>query len=74
MKSKLHASFDTFRTGRKYRVQNYGDKYEFEVLDIIPGGDFKLKDLYTLEVFYLNDIIRYGKGEDFDIDELPDNF
>ena len=72
MKSKLHASFDTFRTGRRYRVQNYGEVYKFEVLDIMEGGDCKLKDLDTLEIFYLNDITRYGKSDDFDIDEIPD--
>jgi len=43
--------------------------YEFVVLDVKGNGDFKLKDLNTLEIFHLNDVIRYGKGKDFDLYE-----
>jgi hypothetical protein len=65
----LHPSFDILRTGKKYVLKNFGDVYEFIVLDAMADGDFQLKDIHTLEVFQLSDVIRYGKGKDFDLFE-----
>ncbi len=64
-------SFDTIRTGKQYFFRNYGEESKFEVLDIMENGDFRLKDLITLEVFLLSDLVRYGKGEDYDLQEIP---
>jgi len=63
-------SFDVLRVGKKYRLLNFGDRYEFEIERIIGNGDFKVKDLNTLERFLLKDTIKYGKGKDFEIREL----
>jgi hypothetical protein len=63
-------SFSALRVGKKYFLQNYGDRYEFEIERILANGDFKVKDLHTLERFLLKDVIKFGKGKDFEIREI----
>lgn len=63
-------SFDVLRTGKKYRLLNYGEKHEFEVENVLSNGDFKVKDLLTLERFRLKELVTYGKGKDFLLEEL----
>jgi hypothetical protein len=66
-------SFDVLRTGKKYRLVNFGEKHEFEVESVLPNGDFKVKDTLTLERFYLKDLVRYGKGKDFLLEEVSES-
>ena len=63
-------SFGVLRVGKKYRLVNYGDRYEFEIERILANGDFKVKDLHTLERFLLKDTIKFGTGKDFEIREI----
>jgi hypothetical protein len=63
-------SFNVLRTGKKYRLINFGEKHEFEIENILPNGDFRVKDILTLERFYLKELIRYGEGKDFLLEEL----
>lgn len=63
-------SFDVLRTGKKYRLTNYGEKHEFVVENVLANGDFKVKDLLTLERFRLKELITYGTGKDFLLEEL----
>jgi len=63
-------SSDTIRTGKKYRLINLGEKSDFEILEILTNGDFRVKDLNTLEVYLMNDLVKYGKGVDYDLFEL----
>lgn len=63
-------SFDVLRVGKKYRLVNYGDAYEFEIERILVNGDFKVKDLHTLERYHLKDAIKFGRGKDFEISDL----
>jgi hypothetical protein len=63
-------SFDVLRVGKKYSLINFGDRYEFEIERILVNGDFKVKDLITLERYHLKDTIRFGKGKDFEIREI----
>lgn len=60
-------SFNNLRVGKKFRLINYGEVSEFEVLEIFNDGDCKLKDTNTLENYQLFDLIRFGRGEDFDL-------
>lgn len=64
-------SFDVLRVGKKYRLVNYGDKYDFIIESILANGDFKVKDLHTLERYLLKDTLKFGIGNDFRLDELP---
>ncbi len=63
-------SFDVLRVGKKYRLINLDDTYEFEIERILVNGDFKVKDLHTLERYLLKDTIKFGRGKDFEIREL----
>jgi hypothetical protein len=63
-------SFDVLRTGKRYRLLNYGERHDFVIDEILANGDFKVKDIHTLEKYFLKDLIRYGKGPDFEIREL----
>ncbi len=63
-------SFDVLRVGKKYKLLNFGDAYEFEIERILANGDFKVKDIHTLERYLLKDTIKFGKGKDFEIREL----
>jgi hypothetical protein len=63
-------SFDVLRVGKKYRLVNFGDTYEFEIERILANGDFKVKDLHTLERYLLKDTIKFGSGNDFEIREI----
>lgn len=62
-------SFDVLRNGKKYRLVNFGDTYEFVIENVLPNGDFLVKDTLTLERYHLKDLVRYGKGKDFEIRE-----
>lgn len=63
-------SFNALRVGKKYRLVNFGDTYEFEVERILVNDDFKVKDLHTLERYILKDTIKFGRGKDFEIREI----
>ena len=63
-------SFDVLRTGKKYRLVNYGEQHEFVIENILSNGDFRVKDLLTLERYHLKELIRYGKGKDFLLESL----
>ena len=63
-------SFDVLRVGKKYKITNFGETRDFEVESILTNHDFKVKDLFTIERYLLKDLIRYGKGKDFEIQEL----
>ena len=63
-------SFDVLRTGKKYRLINFEEEHEFIIENILGNGDFKVKDLLTLERFHLKELIKYGKGNDFLLEAL----
>ena len=63
-------SFDVLRTGKKYRLINFGEQHEFVIENILSNGDFRVKDLLTLERYHLKELIRYGKGKDFLLEAL----
>jgi len=63
-------SFDVLRTGKKYRLVNHGEQHEFVIENILSNGDFKVKDLLTLERYQLKELIKYGKGKDFLLEAL----
>lgn len=66
-------SFDVLRTGKKYRLTNYGERHEFVIESILSGGDFKVKDLLTLERYHLKELIKYGRGSDYYLEELHES-
>ena len=63
-------SFNVLRTGKKYRLINFGEQHDFIIENILANGDFKVKDIHTLEHFQLKEVIAFGKGKDFTIEEI----
>ena len=63
-------SFDNLRIGRRYYLRNYGEEFTFQVEKIPQDGVYLVKNLLTLEVFELNDLVKYGIGKDFELEEL----
>lgn len=62
-------AYSSLRTGKKYRLTNFGDLYEFRLMKILPR-DFLLKDLTTLEEYRMSQLTQFGKGPDFEILEI----
>jgi hypothetical protein len=63
-------SFGALRVGKKYFLVNFGDRYEFQIENILTNGDFKVKDLHTLERYTIKELIKFGRGKDFEVREL----
>ena len=69
-KGKLHAAYNIIRTGKQYRLFNYGEEYKFEVMEILNDNDCIVRSLDTLESYQLSDLTRFGRGDDFDFEEI----
>ena len=63
-------ALSSLQTGHTYLIRNYDEVVEFQVVDIQADGDIKARHLHTLEIFLLSEITRYGKGKDYDLQEL----
>jgi hypothetical protein len=63
-------SLNVIRLGKKYKLKNYGDVSEFEVMEFLNEGNFRLKDIHTLEQYQLEDLVAFGRGKDFEIREI----
>jgi len=63
-------SFDNIRVGKRYKLTNFGDVSEFQVQKAKGLNDFLLKDLTSLEYYSLSDLVKYGKGKDYDLEEI----
>lgn len=63
-------SFDTLRVGHTYRLRNYDDVREFKVMRRLADRNFLLQDMATMEKYELEELVRYGKGKDYDLDEI----
>lgn len=68
--ASLTMSFDNLRVGKHYRLLNYGETSEFEVLEVFDDGDFRVKDLLSLDTYQLSKLVEYGTSDDFSIEEL----
>jgi hypothetical protein len=63
-------SFNNLRVGKKFRLTNFGESFDFQVMEIMADGDCRLKDVHTLEDYRLHDFTRYGMGSDFEVLEI----
>lgn len=63
-------ALDNLRVGRKYLLVNLGEVRKIEILDRIGGNNFKIKDLETLEYYTIEELLRWGKGKDYELEEL----
>lgn len=63
-------ALDNLRVGRIYILKNYGEERQIEILARLSGENFKIKDLATLEIYELQELLRWGIGPDYDLDEV----
>ncbi len=58
------------RVGRVYRLVNQGEVRKIEVMLRISDDNFKVKDLETLEFYTLEELLQWGRGKDYDLEEI----
>lgn len=63
-------ALDNLRVGRKYLLTNMGEVRELEIISRVRGTNFKVKDLNTLEYYTTEELLQWGIGKDYDLDEL----
>lgn len=63
-------SFDNLRKGKKYRMRNYGEDRDFQVIDIPEENVYLVRDLLTLDTYLLHELLEFGKSKDYDLEEL----
>ena len=63
-------ALDNLRVGRVYRLVNQGEIRKIEVVDRLYGENFKVKDLDTLEFYTLFELLQWGRGKDYDLEEI----
>jgi hypothetical protein len=63
-------SLNVIRLSKCYRLVNFGEIYEFEVMQFLEEDNYRLKDLLTLESYEMRSLIQFGKGEDFSLEEM----
>ncbi len=62
-------ALDNLRVGRTYAFTNQGENRKIEVLARISGENFKVKDLDTTEIYTIEELLRWGRGKDYELDE-----
>lgn len=62
-------ALDNLRVGRVYAFTNMGEKRKLEILARLSGDNFKVKDMDTTEVYTIEELLRWGKGKDYELDE-----
>ena len=63
-------ALDNLRVGRRYVLVNQGEVRKLEIVDRLYGDNFKVKDLDTLELYTIAELLQWGKGKDYDLDEM----
>lgn len=63
-------ALDNLRVGRRYRLVNQGEVRKIEIISRLSGDNFKIKDLDTLEYYTIHELLQWGKGKDYDLDEV----
>jgi hypothetical protein len=66
----MHLSFDQIRIGKVYFLQNFGESFEFKVLQKTGASDYLIKDIHTMETQHFHELTKYGLGKDFEFYEL----
>lgn len=66
----MSIAFNNLRVGKKYKLINHREVFEFEVMEVFGLEEFRLKDIHTLEEYFMSDLVKYGKGKDFSVREL----
>ncbi|MBN3582104.1 hypothetical protein JYB64_06875 [Algoriphagus aestuarii] len=63
-------ALDNLRVGRVYQMTNQGEVRKLQIIDRLEADNFKVKDLDTLEFYTIFELLQWGKGKDYDLDEI----
>ena len=63
-------ALDNRRVVRIYRLVNQGEVRMIEIMSRLSGDNFKIKDLDTLEYYTIHELLQWGKGKDYDLEEF----
>lgn len=63
-------ALDNLRVGRVYKFVNQGEIRTIEIMSRLSGDNFKIKDLDTLEYYTIHELLQWGKGKDYDLEEF----
>lgn len=63
-------ALDNLRVGRKYQLVNMGEVRQVVIVARLRGANFQVKDLDTLEFYTIEELLQWGIGKDYDIDEI----
>lgn len=63
-------AIDNLRVGRRYRLVNFGETRTLLILQRLSTENFSVKDVDTLETYELQELLQWGKGKDYDLDEI----
>ncbi|WP_291778276.1 hypothetical protein [Cecembia sp.] len=63
-------ALDNLRVGRFYELTNQGEIRRLEILARLSGENFKVRDLDTTEIYTIEELLRWGKGKDYELDEI----
>lgn len=66
----MPVALDNLRVGRVYRFVNQGEIRLIQIMDRLAGDNFKIKDLDTLEFYTIHELLQWGKGKDYDLEEF----
>ncbi len=66
----MSISIDTVRIGKKYKLINNHDITEFQVIERLSNSNFLIKDLTSLDVYEFENLVQFGKGSDYSLEEL----
>lgn len=65
-------TLDNLLVGRVYEFRNMGEERKLEVIARLSGSNFKVKDLDTTEIYTMEELLRWGIGKDYELDECID--
>jgi hypothetical protein len=68
--SQIGLAFSSLRVGRRYKIENYREEFNLQLMEILHPQDFLFKSVDSLEPILMSEIIQFGKGEDFVISEV----
>ncbi len=66
----MSISIDTVRIGKKYKLINNHDITEFQVIERLSNSNFLIKDLTSLDIYEFENLVQFGKGSDYSLEEL----
>jgi hypothetical protein len=65
-------AFSSLRVGESYRITNFGEVFEVKLVKMLSNQNCLLQDIHSLEKLTLDDLVQFGKGNDWSITEYQE--